>query len=134
MAVRKEIKTMEKLFRMVFALSLVIGMVGGTTPVIFAQQAEEAVVPEIAEAIEEAKGEVVSIDTALLSIGVKSLTGDESQDSTTSNYYLSGTSEIKKDDQVINLADLKEGDSVVIQYTLGEGWKRVVKSIVVVNN
>ncbi|MBU0469777.1 MAG: hypothetical protein KKF78_06255 [Candidatus Omnitrophica bacterium] len=139
---------MEKMLRIVFVLSLVIGMSSGAVISTFAQQAEEAVaqeteevvvqeeqvaVQEAEEAIEEIVGEIISIDSERSSIRVKYLINEEAQEYKTSNFSLNETSTIEKDDQVITLADLKEGNSVVIKYAMEEGWRRIVNSIIVEN-
>lgn len=111
---------MKKGFLLLVAILLFLEITMVNVPVSFAQ--EEAIVQDV----EEVTGEVVSINLEHLSVVVKYV-ADEEQ---TETFYISDTTEIKKGDEALKLADLKAGDKVTLSYTQDNDFKKVVTVIV----
>lgn len=116
---------MKKGLLLVLAVSLFLGTAVVNVSTVSAQEA--AAVPEA----EEATGEIVSISSERLSMIVKYLVDEELQSYRTATFYFTDTTKILKDDIIVNFTDLKVGDTVTLNYTKEDGWKKMVTSAAV---
>lgn len=109
------------------AVSLLLGMAALNVPAVFAQDEGAAAVQNT----ENVTGEIISISSESLTMIVKYLVDEELQSYRTATFYFNDTTMIKKNDGVINFADLKAGDTITLSYIKEDGWKKVVISAAV---
>ncbi|MFH2137274.1 MAG: hypothetical protein ABII88_02050 [Candidatus Omnitrophota bacterium] len=94
--------------------------------------AEEQMIESTENASMELSGQVVSVDIENQQVVVEYQLED-SEDVTTTVFYLSEATEIYKDGEKVSTSGLKEGDKVVVTYQIDDNGSKVISRLTLNN-
>lgn len=115
---------MKESFRILLGLFLVFVVVANA-PVAFSQVEEENL------STGELTGEIVSINSKKSAAVVKYIVDNETQTHKTAVFYLNDATKIDKYGEMVGVSDLKEGDTVTLQYATDAEGRKIIDFIVV---
>ena len=93
---------------------------------------EDEVIENIEKASMELSGQVLSIDIENQQVVIEYQIDDQ-ETATSAVFYLSDTTEIYSNGEVISVAELKEGDTVVVMYQTDDNGNEIILEITLIN-